>query len=131
MEESTRKPQARLETSLLPNRRAAIAIHAWPFHPPSASKADTLPNPLRRWKRSLLTAALFSGAILLCLPHKTTISPPSRNLKRRTTACQSSLWHVSTDPTQFDTCTNSPSYPSNWNSPKNKDTMLFMCVVRP
>eukprot|EP00804_Cyclotella_cryptica_P016857 CCRYP_001834-RB/>CCRYP_001834-RB protein AED:0.06 eAED:0.06 QI:339/1/1/1/1/1/5/159/885 len=43
--------------------------------------------------------------------------------RRRLPSCDA--WHVSVDPAEFDTCTNSEDYPPEWNRPDLKALMLY------
>jgi hypothetical protein len=90
----------------------------------------------RQWKRrtALSTLAIMAtAALMLHSSHNyTTKRRTTRHLKKKsgnaasTSSCNSnSPWHVSTDPNQFDTCTNSLDYPSDWDRDDLKDLMLF------
>jgi hypothetical protein len=98
--------------------------------------ADEQQHRPRQWKRTAISALASLAAATSLLytlrssPNNTLTKRRMRRLKNKsivstTTSCNSNPWHVSTNPNNFDTCTNSPDYPSDWDRADLAPLMLF------
>jgi hypothetical protein len=97
----------------------------------------------RRWRGTVLTATALSVAastlILSSNLKRTPISSMSseprqrrlnqsrkdRELANDSSSCRVNPWHISINPSEFDTCTNSHDYPDEWTREGIKELMLY------